>query len=246
MGRHLQVRLRGMALQEGDVLLIQGEESQLVELQSTGAVLLIEGVDQTIRFSSKAPLAVGIFALVVAVASIGRMPLSVVALGGAALMLLTRCLRFRGAIRSLDSSVLLMIAGTLPLGLAMEKTGMADLLARTVLGTAQNLGPSALIGALYLVTSILTAFLSNTATAVLLAPIVIKLAAETGVDPKPLLVAVTFGASASFFTPIGYQTNLLVMGPGGYLFRDYLKIGLVLNLIMWIAATAMIPVFWPL
>lgn len=246
MGRHLQVRLRGMPLQEGDVMLIQGEESQLRELQNSGAVLLIEGVDQTIRFSAKAPLAVGILATVVGLATFGRLPISVVTLGGACVMLLTRCLRFRGALRSLDSSVLLMIAGALPLGLAMEKTGMAELLARTILGVASNLGPVALIGALYLVTSILTAFLSNTATAVLLAPIVLKMAAETGLNPKPMLVAVTFGASASFFTPIGYQTNLIVMGPGGYLFRDYLKIGLALTLIMWLAATIMIPFFWPL
>jgi di/tricarboxylate transporter len=246
MGRHLQVRLREMALQEGDVMLIQGEEDQLRELQNSGSVLLIEGVDQTIRFSKKAPLAAGILVSVVALATVGRLPISVVALGGAAMMLLTRCLRFRGATRALDSSVLLLIAGALPLGIAMEKTGMAELMARTVLGFAQDFGPAALIGALYLVTSILTAFLSNTATAVLLAPIVLKIASETGFDPKPLLVAVTFGASASFFTPIGYQTNLLVMGPGGYLFRDYLKIGLTLNLILWIAATILIPLFWPL
>lgn len=246
MGRHLQVRLRGMVLQEGDVMLVQGEEHQLTELQNSGAVLLIEGVDQTIRFSAKAPIAAVILFAVVAAAASGRVPLAVVALGGAVAMLLTRCMRFRGAMRSLDSSVLLLIAGAIPLGLAMEKTGLAALLAQTILSAAQDFGPGVLIGAVYLVTMVLTAFLSNSATAVLLAPIVLKIAAETGLNPKPLLVAVTFGASASFFTPIGYQTNLLVMGPGGYLFRDYLKIGLVLSLIMWITATIMIPVFWPL
>lgn len=246
MGRHLQTRLREMKLQEGDVLLIQGEENALMELQNTGSVLIIEGVDQTIRFSAKAPLAIGILAGVVALAASGWMPVSVVALGGAVLMLLTRCLRFQGALRSLDSSVLLVLAGTLPLGLAMQKTGLAEIIARTVLDFAQNLGAVAVIGAVYLVTSVLTAFLSNTATAVLLAPIVVQMAAEMGLDAKPLLVAVTFGASASFFTPVGYQTNLLVMGPGGYLFRDYLRIGLALNMILWLAASFMIPMFWPL
>jgi di/tricarboxylate transporter len=142
--------------------------------------------------------------------------------------------------------VLLLLAGLLPLGIAMEKTGTAELLARSVIDSAQDFGPVALIGALYLVTSLLTAFLSNSATAVLLAPIVLQIANETGVNPKPLLVAVTFGASASFFTPIGYQTNLLVMGPGGYRFRDYLRIGLLMNLILWLAAMFLIPVFWPL
>jgi len=245
MGRHLHVRLREMTIQEGDVLLIQGEQSSLAELQNSGGVLIIEGVDKTIRYAGRAPLAVGILAMVVTVAAFGWLPISVVALGGAALMLLTRCLRFQGALRSLDSSVLLILAAALPLGVAMEKTGMAEELARGVIGVADDFGPIVLIGAVYLVTSILTAFLSNAATAVLLAPIVFRVAVETGIDPKPLLVAVTFGASASFFTPIGYQTNLLVMGPGGYLFRDYLRIGLLMSLILWLAATLLIPLFWP-
>jgi di/tricarboxylate transporter len=214
MGRHLHVRLREMRIQEGDVLLIQGEESALMGLQNTGSVLIIEGVDKTIRFSAKAPLAVAILAGVVALASVGRLPISVVALGGAAMMLLTRCLRFQGALRSLDSSVLLVLAGSLPLGLAMQKTGMAEQLARTVIEFADNFGPVVL--------------------------------SDVGIDPKPLLVVVTVGASASCFTPICYQTHLLGMGPGGYLFRDYLRIGLTLNLILWLAATFMIPIFWPL
>jgi di/tricarboxylate transporter len=148
--------------------------------------------------------------------------------------------------RSLDVSVLLILAAALPLGLAMQKTGLAEHVARGAVGFAGDFGPVALVGAVYLVTSVLTGFLSNAATAVLLAPVVLQIAAETGFNPKPLLVAVAFGASASFFTPIGYQTNLVVMGPGGYLFRDYLRIGIALNLILWLAATFLIPVFWPL
>jgi len=246
MGRHLQMRLREMKLQVGDVLLIQGEESALNALQGTGNVLLIEGVEKTLRFSGKAPLAAAILAATVIVAALGVLPLSVAALSGAAAMMLFRCLRIREAIASLESSVLLLLAGTIPLGIAMSKTGMAESLARSVLEIAQGFGPTALIGSLYLVTSVLTAFLTNNATAVLLTPIVLEIARETGIDPKPLLVAVTFGASASFFTPIGYQTNLLVMGPGGYRFRDYLKIGIIMNLILWVAATVMIPIFWPM
>jgi di/tricarboxylate transporter len=246
MGRHLYVRLREMRIQVGDVLLIQGEEEALMELQSSGSTLIIEGVDQTIRFSTKAPIAIGILAGVVVLAAVGQLPISLVALGGAGLMLLTGCLRFEGATRSLDVSVLLILAAALPLGLAMQKTGLAEQVARGAVGFAGDFGPVALVGAVYLVTSILTGFLSNAATAVLLAPVVLQIAAETGFNPKPLLVAVAFGASASFFTPIGYQTNLIVMGPGGYLFRDYLRIGIALNLILWLAATFLIPVFWPL
>ena len=246
MGRHLQVRLREMKLLEGDVLLIQGEESALGELENSGDVLLIEHVDKTIRFSTKAPLAVAILAAVVGLTTFRILPLSVAAMGGSMAMVIFRCLRFRGALQSLDSSVLLLLAGALPLGVAMQETGMAEIIARNVLGLAQDFGPVMLIGALYLITSVLTSFLTNNAAAVLLAPIVLEIARETGIDAKPLLVAVTFGASASFFTPIGYQTNLLVMGPGGYMFRDYIRIGLPLTFILWLAATFLIPVFWPL
>lgn len=246
MGRHLQTRLREMKLQEGDVLLIQGEERSLYDLQATGYVLIIEGVDQTIRFSRQAPRAIIILGAVVLAGAFGWLPISIAALGGAVSMILFRCLRFRGATSALDSSVLLLLAGALPLGIAMEKTGMAELLARTVIGVAQDFGPVAMIGALYLVTSIITAFLTNSTTAVLLTPIVLQIARDMGIDPKPLLIAVTFGASASFFTPIGYQTNLMVMGPGGYFFRDYLKIGLLMTLLLWIAAMILIPIFWPL
>ncbi|MFQ5510596.1 MAG: SLC13 family permease [Candidatus Krumholzibacteriia bacterium] len=244
MGRHLQVRLREMKLQVGDVILIQGEQRALQQLEATANVLLIEGVEKTIHFSRMAPLAVGVLVAVIAVAALRVLPLSVAVLGGSAAMMLFRCLRIREALAALDSAVLLLLAAALPLGIAMEKTGLAGTMARSILGLAQDFGPVVLIAVLYLITSVLTAFLTNVATAALLVPIVLQIALDLGVDAKPLLIAVTFGASASFFTPIGYQTNLLVMGPGGYKFRDYLRIGLLINLILWVAATVLIPVFW--
>jgi di/tricarboxylate transporter len=246
MGRHLHERLRELKLQVGDVLLIQGEESALYELQTTGNVLLVEGVERTLRFPKNAPIAFMIMILVVVGATSGWMPLSVLAIGGAALMMLVRCLRVREAFRAMDSSVLLLIAATIPLGIAMQKTGMAEVLAQGVIGFADNFGPTMLIGVVYLITSVFSAFLTNIATAVLLTPIVLEISNEMGIDPRPLLVAVAFGASACFATPIGYQTNLLVMGPGGYFFRDYLRIGLALNLILWLAAMFLIPIFWPI
>jgi di/tricarboxylate transporter len=141
--------------------------------------------------------------------------------------------------------VLFLLVGMIPLGVAMERTGLASLVAAGVVDFASPHGPLLLIGAFYLLTSLLTEILSNNAAAVLLAPIGLGVAASLGMDPKPLLIAISFGASASFATPIGYQTNTMVMGPGGYLFRDYLRAGLPLNIVMAIVATVLIPLFWP-
>ena len=246
MGRHIQARIRELKLIVGDVLLVQGELAALRELEATGNVLLIEGVEETLHFSRQAPVAVGILAAVVVLATIAKLPLSMLALGGSVAMMAFRCLRIREALRALDGAVLLLLAAAIPLGIAMQQTGMADAIARAIIGMAEDFGPVAILSSVYFLTSLLTGFLTNAATAALLTPIVLQIGIDTGIDPKPLLVAVMFGASASFFTPIGYQTNLLVMGPGGYLFRDYVKIGLPLNILLWIAATLLIPIFWPL
>ena len=215
-------------------------------LQEDGDVLLMDGVQRRLTNPKRAPLALGILALVVLLASSGIAPISVVAIAGAGLMLLTRCLDVNDATRSLDSSVLLLLAGTIPLGLAMQNTGLAADVAGWVMGLVEGHGPILLVGTLYLLTTTLTSVLSNNATAILLAPIALELASQSGYDPRPLLVAIAFGASASFATPIGYQTNTMVMGPGGYLFRDYVRFGLPLNLLLWVIASLLIPVFWPL
>jgi di/tricarboxylate transporter len=245
LGRHHQYELRRLRLHAGDVLLLQGQREALRGLQEEGEVLLIEGVERTLTFSRKAPLAIGILLAVVALAALDIAPIVLLAFAGVGMMLLTKCLTLPDATRALDSSVLLLLAGMIPLGLAMEKSGLARLISEAVVGFAGPLGPVFLIGSFYLLTSLLTEVLSNNAAAVLLTPICLGVAATTGMDPKPLLIAVTFGASASFATPIGYQTNTMVMGPGGYLFRDYLRVGVPMNLLLWIVATLLIPWIWP-
>jgi len=252
LGRQHQYQLRDLRLHAGDVLLVQGEPADLRAVHEDGDFLLVEGVERTLRFPEKAPLAAGILIGVVLLAALGVAPIVLLALAGVAGMIATRCISTRDALRAVDPEVILLLAGTIPLGLAMERTGLAARIAGGLAGlAAPDVATSALagfvlIGAVYLLTSVLTEVLSNNAAAVLLTPIALGLAAQAGIDPKPLLVAVAFGASASFATPIGYQTNALVMGPGGYRFRDFLRIGVPLNLVMGCAAAVLIPVFWPL
>lgn len=244
LGRHHQYNLRTLELQSGDVLLLQGEPRALRSLQDEGELLLIEGVERTLTFPRKAPVALGILAAVVGLAAANAAPFVVLAFAGVVAMLAARCLSFAQVTRALDPAVLVLLAGVIPLGLAMEKSGLAATIASSVVDLAGPHGPILLIGTFYLLTSILTEFLSNNAAAALLTPIGVSVAFGLGIDPKPLLVAIAFGASASFATPIGYQTNTMVMGPGGYVFRDYLKAGLPMNIIMAIVATALIPLLW--
>jgi di/tricarboxylate transporter len=244
-GKQHRYQIRAMRLTEGDVLLLQADEHGLAALTESGDVLIVEGVDQTVHRAGKMPIAVGILALVVVLAAAFHLPLSIVALGGAALMLLTRVLRMDEAVRALDVSTLLLLAGTIPLGIAMTKTGMAGMIVNSLMDWVGGSSPRVIMSSLYLLTAVFTSFISNNATAVLLTPLAVDLAGRMGIDPRPLLMAIAFGASACFSTPIGYQTNAIVMGPGGYTFGDYLRIGVPLTLIMWITATILLPMFWP-
>ena len=141
--------------------------------------------------------------------------------------------------------MLLLIAGTIALGTAMQKTGLSQIFAETFLSVFNGLPTVAILGAMILLTSICTQILSNNATAVLLLPIAISTALGLGVDPKPFIVGICFGASACFASPVGYQTNLMVYGPGGYSFTDYMKLGIPLNIFVVLASTLMIPLIWP-
>ena len=237
---------RQARLHSGDVLLLQGTRSGLQAVSELFKLLLVEGVESAIARRAKNRLALLIMGAVILLASLTDIPIVILALGGAALMIATRCLRTDEAMSSLDGATLLLLAGTIPMGTAMQKTGLAQLLVDQLISLSGQVSPVVMLSLFYLFTSLLTQLISNNAVAVLLTPIALSLATTLQVNPQPLLMTIAFGASASFMTPMGYQTNAIVRGAGGYTFGDYLRIGIPLTLIMWGLATLFIPMFWPL
>jgi di/tricarboxylate transporter len=239
-------QLQDIRLKMGDILLVWCHEQELTQLRGRSDWIVAEDVHQEIEYKRKAPLAGMIFSALVIAASTGMADIMVCAFAAVFLMLATGCLPLREAYRALQGNVLLLIAGTIALGTAMDKTGTSQYFAHLFLQVMEGWSPNLILGGIILLTSISTQLLSNNATAVLLLPISISTALGLGVNPKPFIMAVCFGASACFATPIGYQTNLLVYGPGGYRFSDYFKLGIPLNLLVLFLGTLLIPVFWPL
>jgi di/tricarboxylate transporter len=239
-------KMRQLKLQVGDILLVQCHEDELEVLRRNPDFIVVEDVHHEMIHKKKAPVAGLIFAALIIFASTGLADIMVCALAGAFLMILTGCLPLRDAYRAMQGNVLILIVGTIALGTAMEKTGTAKFYAQEFISLLKSSGPVAILAGLLVFTSLSTQLLSNNATAVLLMPIAVSVALELGVNPKPFIIAVCFGASACFATPVGYQTNLLVYGPGGYRFSDYLKLGIPLNLIVLIMGSIFIPLIWPL
>jgi di/tricarboxylate transporter len=239
-----QQKIRRLRLTVGDVLLVYCPKDHLEQLRAGNDFIVVEDVHQQIIHKRKAPLALAIFTGMVFAASTGLANIMVCAVSAVFLMLLGGCLQLRDAYRAVDVRVLMMIVGTLALGSAMQKTGVATLYAEGFLSIFKGQSPAVILSAFLLLTSVCTQLLSNNATAVLLIPIGISTALSLGVNPKPFVVAICFGASACYATPIGYQTNLLVYGPGGYRFADYLKLGLPLNLLVWLMGSLFIPLLW--
>ena len=242
---YADLKLHKRRLRVGDILLVRASLTQLEGLRSGGDFIVIEDVHHEIVHKRLAGRALMIFGAVVTAAATGLLSIMVAAMAGVLLMILTGCLQLRSAYRELRADVLLLIVGTIALGQAMQKTGATDLYASAFLQLFAGAGPSVVLGGFLLLTSIGTQILSNNATAVLLLPVAVSTALSLGVDPRPFIIAVCFGASACFASPIGYQTNLMVYGPGNYRFVDYLKLGLPLNLMVIAAGALLIPRFWP-
>lgn len=245
-GMNLSEGYQDVPLVFGDTLLLEGPTRNLSRLNEEGNFLSLNESFIVPRMKSRALLAVAILAGVVLAAATNMLTISAAAILGAVLAVVTGCLDIRGAYKAVEWNVLFLIYGMLGIGLALQKTGGAEWIAMGVVGVLDGLGPFAILAVIYLLTLILTELVTNNAVAILMTPIAVSVAESVDASPRPFLVAVMFAASASFITPIGYQTNTYVYGAGGYRFVDFIKVGLPLSLILWGTAILLIPRFWPL
>ena len=243
---NVQGNLDDFQLQFGDVMLVEGTPAQIKRFADNGELISLNAVQERAYRRDKAPIAILATAEVMLLAALGVMPIEGLAIIGAAVVLATRCLDVEDAYKAVDWKILSLIFGMLAVSIAMDKVGLVRLIVENVMGLLPWAGPLLLLSFIYLFTSILTEVLSNNAVAVLVTPIAIGMAQHLGVDPRAFVVAVMFAASASFATPIGYQTNTFVYNAGGYRFGDFMKVGIPLNILLWLVATAVIPLFWPL
>ncbi len=233
-------------LQFGDVLLVEGTPAQIKRFCDNGDLFAITEGKLSATRSAKAPIALATIVGVMTLAALNVMPIEGLAIIGAAAVLVSGCIRADEAYKAIEWPVVVVIFGMLAVSIAMRDSGLATMLADGLVVAGEGLSPWLMLSMVILMTSIATEFISNNAVAVLLTPVVIGVAQQLGVDPRPFVVGVMFAASASFATPIGYQTNTLVYSAGNYRFSDFARLGVPLNLIVWAAASVLIPLFWPL
>lgn len=247
-GLHIREKVADLRLKIGDILLVMAEPSSLKGLHEARNFLLIEGAHEQVKLPHKAGFAIAIALGIIGVAAleVPQLPISILSVAGAIAMVLFGGLSSRDAYRALDLPVLVLIAGTICLGLAMEKSGAAAWIAGGLVETAAPLGGIGILSIIYLITNVLTALISNNGSALLMLPIALATAEAGGMSPTPFILCIMFAASIDYSTPIGYQVNTIIYGPGGYRFSDFVKVGGPLNLLWWILASVMIPVFWPL
>jgi di/tricarboxylate transporter len=244
-GKVVRERLSNIRLEPGDSLLLQCGAKNVGRILKSPHLVVTNELTELYLRKERAVLALIILCAVLAIAAFDVLPVMHAAIVGSLAMILTGCITVQEAYDAIDWKIIFLLGGMLPLGLAISQTGTADFLASTTLGRASAAGPLVLLAVIYIVTAILTETMSNTAAAILIAPIAISAAAGLGVSPRPFLIAITFAASTSFATPVGYQTNTMVYTAGGYKFLDFTKVGMPLNLIFWAIAVLLIPRFWP-
>ncbi len=244
-GRHLKTKIGDVDLRPGDTLLLETHEDFIENQRYSRDFLLVSQIENSRPVRHEQRGTAGLILLgMVALVGTGVVPMFKAALLAAALLVLTRCVRIRDARRSIDWEVLLVIAASIGLGAAMEKTGAAQSIAELIIGASAG-SPTGLLISLFALTAAFSAVISNMAAAVILFPVAIAASQGLGVAPEPLAITLMIGASTCFATPIGYQTNLMVYGPGNYKFQDFLKMGVPLTVAVGIVTVAIVPLIWP-
>ncbi len=249
-GHNQRERLASLRLMEGDTLLMMGSSKAIDTLTSSDDIILLDRPRVPARsVRAKMPIAIGTTAGIVALATINVVPIVAAVSLGVAVLLLAGCLKPKDAYASVEWSILIIIFGMLALGQAMDSTGASQMIADGLTGVVESIAPAHLqpvfmLAIIYIITSTFTEFLSNNAAVALMVPIALGIATTLGVDPRPFVIATCIAASASFATPIGYQTNTYVYGVGGYKFFDFTKVGLPLNIICFIVTVSVVPMFW--
>ena len=247
--RHGEVitrRLQSVELEFGDALLLQGPRHRLSGLNIKNDFLVLEPVTISADRRRKMPIAVAMMLLVIGLVLFANFYISTAMVIGAVAMVLTGCLTMDEAYQSIDWRTVFLVAGMLPLGMAMEATGTARYLAELLLGAVGEMGPMAVLGGIYLLAALITQPMSNAAAIVLVVPIALDSALSLGANHLTFTLAVVIGAATSFLTPVGHKANVLVFGPGGYKFFDYTRVGLLLTVFLFIAPMIALPILFPL
>ena len=239
-------QLDELVVQVGDTLLLEGALEDIKRLADDMEMVDVSHPKQQAYRRGKAPIAIGALLFVVVLSSLEVAPIYTLGFFAVAVILLTRCIDSDEALGFVDGRLMAMIFAMLAVGEGLDRSGAVELIVTNVRPLMEGLPPFGMILAVYLLGVILTEFLSNNAVAVIYTPIAIELARQLGVDPRPFVVAVMFSSTLAFATPVGYQTNMMVYGPGGYKFLDFTKVGLPLNIITWLVCSALIPLIWPL
>jgi len=245
-GETVGTELADERLQIGDALLLLGPRDRLQLLSSDSDFLILTPLGQKPPDTRRAPLAAFIMLAVVVSVMMGKAPISIAAVVGGSIMVLTGCLNMEQAYRAIDWRAIFLIAGMLPLGTAMQDTGAATYLAGQVMALLGDAGPWPVIMGLYVLTAMATMIIPTAALVVLMSPIVLSAMSDMGLQPETAMMAIAMAASASFTSPISHPANILVMGPGGYRFIDYLKVGVPLTIVVFITVMVLLPILWPL
>jgi di/tricarboxylate transporter len=245
-GERLKGRVGDIVLRAGDTLLLQTGAHFARAHRNNPDFVLVSSVEESrpVRHD-RGPLALALLGLLIALMVSGVVDIALAAFTVAALMIATRCISSSDALESVDWRTLIGIAAAFGIGKALEKSGAAAGIAQVVVNGTDWMGPVGVLAAIYLVTMVFTELISNNAAAALMFPLGVAVAAQLDVSPRPFVIAVMFAATLAFATPIGYQTNMMVYGPGGYRFSDFTRIGLPLNILLWIVAVLLIPLLWP-